>query len=157
MTKRQKNNLEIGRRIKFYRLKSGLTQQQMAAKLGIAQGQISDYEAGKVAVPIDLLGYMADMLNVSVAVLDDSLLQIPFFRDGFADCKKSPDTEKTIRESVENFRRKVMDAVMDSDWIPARKARHTRLLKIFPKMSDGTTGFFPRLSSSLSGDVCKPV
>ena len=133
MTKRQKNNLEIGRRIKFYRLKSGLTQQQMAAKLGIAQGQISDYEAGKVAVPIDLLGYMADMLNVSVAVLDDSLLQIPFFRDGFADCKKSPDTEKTIRESVENFRRKVMDAVMDSDLDPGSKSTAYQIIKNLPE------------------------
>lgn len=133
MTKRQKNNLEIGRRIKFYRLKSGLTQQQMAAKLGIAQGQISDYEAGKVAVPIDLLGYMADMLNVSVAVLDDSLLQIPFFRDGFADCKKSPDAEKKIRESVENFRRKVMDAVMDSDLDPGSKSTAYQIIKNLPE------------------------
>jgi transcriptional regulator with XRE-family HTH domain len=132
MTRRQKNNLEIGRRIKFYRLKSGLTQQQMAEKLGIAQGQVSDYEAGKVTVPIDLLGYMADMLNVSAAVLDDSLLQIPFFRDGFADCK-SPDTEKRIRDSIENFRRRMMDAVMDSDLDPASKSKAYQIIKNLPE------------------------
>lgn len=133
MTKRQKNNQEIGRRIKFYRLKCSLTQQQMAVKLGIAQGQISDYEAGKVAVPIDLLGYMADMLNVSVAVLDDSLLQIPFFRDGFADSKQSPDTEKTIRDSIESFRRRVMDAVMDSDLDPGSKSKAYQIIKSLPE------------------------
>jgi len=132
MTKRQKNNQEIGRRVKFYRLKCGLTQQQMAAKLGIAQGQISDYEAGKVAVPIDLLGYMADILNVSVAVLDDSLLQIPFFRDGFADFKKSGDSEKNIRESVENFRRRIMDSVMDSDLDPGSKSKAYQIIKNLP-------------------------
>ena len=133
MTRRQKNNLEIGRRIKFYRLKSGLTQQQMAEKLGIAQGQVSDYEAGKVTVPIDLLGYMADMLNVSAAVLDDSLLQIPFFRDGFADCKKAPDTEKKLREIIENFRRRMMDAVMDSDLDPASKSKAYQIIKNLPE------------------------
>ncbi len=132
MAKRQKNNQETGRRIKFYRQKCGLTQQQMAARLGIAQGQISDYEAGKVAVPIDLLGYMADMLNVSIAVLDDSLLQIPFFRDGFADCKKNQDGEKNTQESIENFRRRVMDSVMDSDLDPGSKSKAYQIIKNLP-------------------------
>lgn len=132
MTKRQKNNQEIGRRVKFYRLKCGLTQQQMAAKLDIAQGQISDYEAGKVAIPIDLLGYMADILNVSVAVLDDSLLEVPFFRDGFADFKKPGDSEKSISESVENFRRRVMDSVMDSNLDPGSKSTAYQIIKNLP-------------------------
>lgn len=136
MAKRQKNNQEIGRRIKFYRQKCGLTQQQMAAKLGIAQGQVSDYEAGKVAVPIDLLGYMADILNVSVAVLDDSLLQIPFFRDGFADFKNKADDGKKISESIENFRRRLMDAIMDSNMDPDSKTKAYQIIKKLPANDD---------------------
>ncbi len=132
MVKRQKNNQEVGRRIKFYRLKCGLTQQQMAEKLGIAQGQISDYEAGKVSVPIDLLGYMADILNVSMVVLDDSLLDIPFFKNGFADCKKPEDWENEIYESLEHFRRRLMDSVMDSDIDPSAKSKTYQLIKNLP-------------------------
>jgi len=132
MARRQKNNQEIGRRIKFYRLKSGLTQQQMAAKLEVAQGQISDYEAGKVAIPIDLLGYMADLLNVSIAVLDDSLTQIPFFRNGLASCESKRDIEKNINNNVESFRRRALDAVMDSELDPVAKSKVYQIIKNLP-------------------------
>lgn len=131
MVKRQKNNQEIGRRIKFYRLKCGLTQQQMAAKLGIAQGQISDYEAGKVTVPIDLLGYMADIMSVSVVVLDDSLLKIPFFRNGFGDSKILP-PEKSDHDQIENFRRRLMDTIMDSDLDAIAKSKTYQIIKNLP-------------------------
>jgi transcriptional regulator with XRE-family HTH domain len=132
MVKRQKDNQEIGRRIKFYRLKSGLTQQQMAVKLGIAQGQISDYEAGKVSVPIDLLGYMADMLSVPILMLDDSLSEIPFFKDGLANCKKPEDWENELCESLECFRRRLMDSVMESDIDPVAKSKTYQLIKNLP-------------------------
>lgn len=133
MVKRKKNNQEIGRRIKFYRLKCGLTQQQMAAKLDIAQGQISDYEAGKVAIPIDLLGYMADFMNVSIAVLDDSLLKIPFFRNALSDAKLLPNDEKRDGELIENFRRRLMDAVMDSDLDADSKSKTYQIIKNLPQ------------------------
>lgn len=133
MVKRKKNNQEIGRRIKFYRLKCGLTQQQMAAKLDIAQGQISDYEAGKVAIPIDLLGYMADFMNVSIAVLDDSLLKIPFFRNALSDDKLLPNDEKRDGELIENFRRRLMDAVMDSDLDADSKSKTYQIIKNLPQ------------------------
>ncbi|MFA6930595.1 MAG: helix-turn-helix transcriptional regulator [Lentisphaeria bacterium] len=133
MVKRQKNNQEIGRRIKFYRLKCGLTQQQMAAKLGIAQGQISDYEAGKVAIPIDLMGYMADFMNVSIAVLDDSLLKIPFFRDGFSESKLLQNDEKKDRELIESFRRRVLDTIMDSDLDANSKTKTYQIIKNLPE------------------------
>lgn len=133
MVKRKKNNQEIGRRIKFYRLKCGLTQQQMAAKLDIAQGQISDYEAGKVAVPIDLLGYMADVINVSIAVLDDSLLKIPFFRNALSTDKLLLNDEKKDGELIENFRRRLMDAVMDSDLDANSKSKTYQIIKNLPQ------------------------
>ena len=126
MIKRQKNNQEIGHRIKFYRLKLGLTQQLLAKKINVAQGQISDYEAGKVAVPLELLCHISDLLDVPVTVLDETLLNIPFFRKNLQP-KEFGDTE-----ALEAFRRRLLDTIMESDLQPSCKNEVYKMIKDIP-------------------------
>lgn len=60
----------IGRRIKFYRQQRGLTQMELAAKVGYtSKAAISEIESGKKAPSMDMLQAVADTLKVPVSVL----------------------------------------------------------------------------------------
>ena len=59
----------MGSRIREYRLKRGLTQGQMAEKLGMTEANFSSYERGKSIPPGDKLNQIASILNVSVDYL----------------------------------------------------------------------------------------
>lgn len=64
--------MNIGERIKYIRKASGLTQKQLAEKLGMTQAAIVQFESEKSNPKIDTLQKIADALNVSVAdFLDD--------------------------------------------------------------------------------------
>lgn len=52
--------------IRFYRQKAGLTQQQLADKLGVSQQYIGNYESGKRQPKIQTLQKIADALDVDV-------------------------------------------------------------------------------------------
>lgn len=57
--------------IRFYRQKAGLTQQQLADKLGVSQQYIGNYESGKRQPKIQTLQKIADALDVDVFSLAD--------------------------------------------------------------------------------------
>lgn len=57
--------------IRFYRQKAGLTQQQLADKLGVSQQYIGNYESGKRQPKIQTLQKIADALGVDVFSLAD--------------------------------------------------------------------------------------
>ena len=60
----------IGRRIKFYRQQRGLTQMELAAKVGYTSKEaISEIESGKKAPSMDMLQAVARALQVPVSVL----------------------------------------------------------------------------------------
>jgi transcriptional regulator with XRE-family HTH domain len=62
--------ITIGRRIKFYRLRRGLTQMELAQKIGYTStGSISDVESGNKALAIEKLQIAADALQVPVSLL----------------------------------------------------------------------------------------
>lgn len=70
--------MTIGNNIKRLRQQRMMTQEELATQVGITQGQLSEYENDKVdVIPIDKLGRIADVLQVSVAVIDERLLQVP--------------------------------------------------------------------------------
>ncbi|HHN65833.1 MAG TPA: XRE family transcriptional regulator [Nitrospirae bacterium] len=60
---------ELGRIIKKERVRAGLTQMQLADKLGITYQQIQKYEMGKSSVSVERLFQIADALNVSISSL----------------------------------------------------------------------------------------
>jgi transcriptional regulator with XRE-family HTH domain len=59
----------VGPRIRARRLKSGLSQQEIARRLGITYAQVQKYENGKDRVTVGRLSHISDILGVSITVL----------------------------------------------------------------------------------------
>lgn len=59
----------IGRRIKYYRKKCGLTQAEVAEQLHVENGYVSQIERGVALISLKRLSEMADILKVDIALL----------------------------------------------------------------------------------------
>lgn len=57
----------IGSRIKEERRKNGMTQEELAERLEVSIGYISQVERGITKISLDLLGSISGILNVDVA------------------------------------------------------------------------------------------
>ena len=69
--KRGGSNMEynIGKRIKNMREKNGLTQKELAEKLGVSRQALSNYESDKRLPDIYVVAQMADVFSVTVDTL----------------------------------------------------------------------------------------
>ncbi len=56
---------EIGRKIKSYRQKAGLTQEKLAEILGVTVQQVQNYESGRTTLNVDNLQKICSALNAS--------------------------------------------------------------------------------------------
>ena len=65
--------MTVGERIKTFRKKKGLTQKQLAEKLGIIEETVRKYELGKLNPKKETLLRIAQALDVQLIDLDDSL------------------------------------------------------------------------------------
>jgi transcriptional regulator with XRE-family HTH domain len=63
----KKLSIEIGRQVRAYREISGLTQAEVAARIGKTPITISNIERGKVLVGLNTLEALSGVLNVDVA------------------------------------------------------------------------------------------
>lgn len=61
--------VKSGKRIKEMRKRAGMTQAELAEKLGISADGMSNIERGKNGVSVDLFGVMAQVLGSSVDYL----------------------------------------------------------------------------------------
>ena len=60
----------IGKRVKFYRKQRGITQVELAEKVGyVSSGAISEIESGDKAPSIEKLEAIAEVLRVPVSIL----------------------------------------------------------------------------------------
>lgn len=59
----------IGSRIKLERNKSGLTQEQLAEKLDVTIGYVSQVERGITKISLDLLAKISTILDCDIALL----------------------------------------------------------------------------------------
>lgn len=59
----------IGETIRFYRKKAGLTQSQLAERVGCNQPSIAHYEANRVTPPISRIKKLSWELNISAEML----------------------------------------------------------------------------------------
>ena len=55
----------VGRRVARLRNACGLTQVELAKRIGSGQNRVSDYERGRTRVPPDVLAQMAKVFNVT--------------------------------------------------------------------------------------------
>jgi transcriptional regulator with XRE-family HTH domain len=68
---------DLGARIAQTRKARGLTQVQLAERLGIAQQTLAHYEGGRVRLTIDMLLDLADELGTSVTELIGESVHLP--------------------------------------------------------------------------------
>lgn len=81
MKKKLKLNIngEFGKRLFTLRKARGITQKELAEKIGTSQRMIAYYEGSSNYIPANFLPYMAKVLKVSV----DELLGIKHLKDEF--------------------------------------------------------------------------
>jgi repressor LexA len=60
------NDMRVNEKIRQLREKLGITQKELAQKVGVDQTTISYYEAGKRSITVDMLQKIADALGVDV-------------------------------------------------------------------------------------------
>src|SRR5699024_1118914 len=56
----------VGKKINYYRKKTGITQKDLGDKIGVKHNTISDYELGKISPEQDMLFAISNALNISV-------------------------------------------------------------------------------------------
>ena len=62
----------LGENVKYYRVAAGLSQEELAARMGVDQGYVSSLEIGKRNPTVVTLWHAAIALNVAPAMLLDS-------------------------------------------------------------------------------------
>lgn len=80
MASDQQDRVEIGDRIKRFRVSQELTVHELANRSGISPGYLSEIERGLSAVSVDKLRQIANGLRVGVEVLLDE--QLPSDKEG---------------------------------------------------------------------------
>ncbi len=63
------NIKELGEKIRELRTECGLSQKQLAAKIGVATNTVSQYESGKSKTSIDVLANLAVELDTTTDFL----------------------------------------------------------------------------------------
>jgi transcriptional regulator with XRE-family HTH domain len=84
----------IGNTLRHFRQQRRMTQAEVAEAAKITQGTYSLYEADKAKPGIRALSRLADLFGVSVAVLDNSLLDVPGFQN--TPHRNTPDADLNI-------------------------------------------------------------
>ena len=108
-------DVHVGKRIRHRRWMVGMTQQQLAEKVGIKFQQIQKYETGMNRVSASRLWDISDALGVDVSFFFDGLneVEVPETRDGvpsdlLAD-KEALELVRSYYAIPENQRRRLFD------------------------------------------------
>ncbi|MBQ2224166.1 MAG: helix-turn-helix transcriptional regulator, partial [Oscillospiraceae bacterium] len=72
--------MELGKKIKQFRFKAGLTQEQLAEKMGVAPQSVSKWENAVAMPDISLLPKLAEVFGVSIDDLFDLTAEQRFNR-----------------------------------------------------------------------------
>ena len=83
MSKNQKSKtfvdaVEVGLRMKTFRVKAGLTQERLAELIGLSPQQVQKYEAGGSRLNTDKLQELASILDVSIFDFFEGLADYPY-------------------------------------------------------------------------------
>jgi transcriptional regulator with XRE-family HTH domain len=89
--------MTIGQKIKQIRKEKGLTQKELAQKLGFTSQNLAQYENGKRLPKTETLKKIANVLEVSIFELDESL----FFNTSLDSFAGSPKFDESINKNVQ--------------------------------------------------------
>lgn len=90
------NNIEIGKRIAYYRSRRGLSQEELSSSLGISRPSLTQIELGNRNVSAVELSKFADVLNFSL----DEIMSVDFKYESPAIADEQQQQEPAIRISV---------------------------------------------------------
>lgn len=83
------NDLQIGQKIREFRLQAGVTQEKLAEELGITFQQIQKYERGVTKVNLVKLQQLAETLKIPVSA---------FFHEGFSAFQLSVEEKQLLTD-----------------------------------------------------------
>lgn len=72
------DNIEIGRRLREFRLKAGYTQERLAEALNMSPQQVQKYESGASTITALKLQQISKILSISVFAFFEGYFQAPF-------------------------------------------------------------------------------
>ncbi|MCC8101443.1 MAG: helix-turn-helix domain-containing protein [Clostridiales bacterium] len=139
--------MSTGERIKKARKTAGLTQKQLAAKLGTSQQNIAQYESGKRNPKQETLREIADILNVSIEDLKDTIVwpqEIYFwYKKALEDQQRQNQlaTEKVINDTIEEWTQ-IYSEVMEK--------KYGSLLTLYDSLNDAGKEYAIRLLQTVS-------
>ena len=93
--------MNLGENIKKYRKQKGLTQKELASKVGVAASTITKYEKGDLEPSLDTIKKIANVLDVPMAYIIGDNLELGFqahikgYADDVNSYYKSPSDVKT--------------------------------------------------------------
>lgn len=116
-------------RLKESRIKSGLTQEQLAEKLGVAKSTLSGYESGKREPTIATIAKVLDILNIDANYLyqdeTKALTELIVDRDKKMLLKKYSDLDDHGREMV--------DFTLQKEWERSTNLIEKSIVTEFPQ------------------------
>lgn len=87
----------IGKRLKDYRKKAGLTQQQVADKANISRSHYASLESDKYNPSLETLTNIANVLNIDTTLLLDK-------KESALNNRDKKDIEKDLKKIMDDFR-----------------------------------------------------
>lgn len=98
--------MATGEKIKAARTKAGLSQEQLAQKLGVSRSAVAKWETGKGIPDIENLKALAQLLNVSVDYLlddgenpfDELVMREPYSLSDYGKGTKKAKKDRAVRE-----------------------------------------------------------
>ncbi len=113
---------EIAKNLLYYRKKAGLTQKELAEKLGVKNTAVSNWESGNNSVDIETLFLACNVLNVSLSDMYGK------YSGQTKECPLTPDEEQLVadyRDASEEIRGAAAKMLSDSA-AANRKEKDTR-------------------------------
>lgn len=108
---------DFAERLKSLRLQAGLTQRELAEKLGIAHSTLGMYELGKRVPDIDTMDSIADYFNVTIDYISGkdsrSLYYLTPEQAQFAQEMFEKPGQRTLFDMTKNATPEQMDAIRD--------------------------------------------
>ena len=103
----------LGARIARARKDQGITQQQLANQLGIAQQTLAHYEVGRLRVPASMLPTLAQLLTLSLDELIGTSLPKPSAKRGPASrLQQQIEAVEQLPKTKQQFVSQMLDTVL---------------------------------------------